>query len=119
MRGVYRPTVQHERRARHQKNEFTESQFQSVTVSPHAYNAGRRSGSPRVESRTSGADIVHMKSLGWKCSFGLVLVLGAVMLAVVPLSAQTPSPSAAPSPTPPPPPQPDAPRTDTNEPTLA
>ncbi len=38
-----------------------------------------------------------MKSLGWKCSFGLVLVLGAVMLAVVPLSAQTPSPSATPS----------------------
>jgi Amt family ammonium transporter len=38
-----------------------------------------------------------MKSLGWKCSFGLVLVLGAVMFAVVPLSAQTPSPSATPS----------------------
>src|SRR5204862_413118 len=61
------------------------------------YNAGRRSGgSPEVESRTSGADI-SMKCVGWKCSFSFVLVLGALLLTVVPLSAQqTPAFSAAP-----------------------
>src|SRR5438445_13804840 len=54
----------------------------------HAYNAGRRSGgSPSVESRASGADI-SMKCVGWKCSFSLVLVLGTILLAAVPFSAQ-------------------------------
>ncbi len=39
-----------------------------------------------------------MKCAGWKCSFSLVLVLGAILLAVVPLSAQqTPASSAAPA----------------------
>src|SRR6266851_7043040 len=39
-----------------------------------------------------------MKCAGWKCSFSLVLVLGAILLAVVPLPAQqTPAPDAAPS----------------------
>ena len=40
-----------------------------------------------------------MKCAGWKCSFSLVPVLGAILLAVVPLSAQqtpaTPATSAA------------------------
>jgi Amt family ammonium transporter len=49
---------------------------------------------PLVESRTSGAGIV-MKCLGWKCSFGLVLVLGAVLLATVPLAAQQPPASSS------------------------
>src|SRR5882724_1511290 len=64
----------------------------------HAYNAGRQSGgSPEVESRTSGAD-TSMKCVGWKCSFSLVLVLGAILLAAVPVSAhQTPAFFAAPS----------------------
>jgi len=39
-----------------------------------------------------------MKCAGWKCSFGLVPVLGTILLAVVPLSAQqTPATSASPS----------------------
>ena len=39
-----------------------------------------------------------MKCAGWKCSFSLVPVLGAILLAVVPLSAQqTPATSATPS----------------------
>ncbi len=39
-----------------------------------------------------------MKGAGWKCSFSLVVALGAILLAVVPLSAQqTPAPEAAPS----------------------
>jgi ammonium transporter, Amt family len=38
-----------------------------------------------------------MKCVGWKCSFSLVLVLGAILIAAVPVSAQqTPSPFAAP-----------------------
>ncbi len=38
-----------------------------------------------------------MKCVGWKCSFSFVLVLGALLLTVVPLSAQqTPAFSAAP-----------------------
>src|SRR6266478_6624097 len=36
-----------------------------------------------------------MKCVGWKCSFRLVLVLGAVLLAAVPLSAQQPPVSPA------------------------
>jgi ammonium transporter, Amt family len=35
-----------------------------------------------------------MKCVGWKCSFSLVLVLGAVLLAAVPLSAQQPPASS-------------------------
>src|SRR5260370_4944692 len=67
-----------------------------MTRGADAYNAGRRSGgSPAVESRTSGAD-TSMKCVGWKCSFSLVLVLGAVLLAAIPLSAQqTPASFAA------------------------
>jgi ammonium transporter, Amt family len=39
-----------------------------------------------------------MKCVGWKCSFSLVLVLGAILLAAVPLPAQqTPASFAAPS----------------------
>jgi ammonium transporter, Amt family len=39
-----------------------------------------------------------MKCVGWKCSFSLVLVLGAILLAAVPVSAQqTPASFAAPS----------------------
>jgi Amt family ammonium transporter len=39
-----------------------------------------------------------MKCVGWKCSFSLVLVLGAILLAAVPLSAQqTPASFAVPS----------------------
>src|SRR5258707_2376967 len=39
-----------------------------------------------------------MKCVGWKCSFSLVLVIGAILLAAVPLCAQqTPASSAAPS----------------------
>ena len=39
-----------------------------------------------------------MKCRGWKCSFSLVLVLGALLLSTVPLSAQqTPAPAATPS----------------------
>jgi hypothetical protein len=39
-----------------------------------------------------------MKCAGWKCSFSLVPVLGAILLAAVPLSAQqTPATSATPS----------------------
>src|SRR5260370_10261894 len=39
-----------------------------------------------------------MKCVGWKCSFSVVLVLGAILLAAVPLCAQqTPATSAAPS----------------------
>jgi Amt family ammonium transporter len=39
-----------------------------------------------------------MKCLGWKCSFGLVLVVGAILLAAAPLFAQqTHASSAAPS----------------------
>src|ERR1700674_5365098 len=37
-----------------------------------------------------------MKCVGWKCSFNLVLVLGAILLAVVPLSAQQAPASATP-----------------------
>ena len=36
-----------------------------------------------------------MKCAGWKCSFSLVLVLGAVLLTAVPLSAQQPPASTA------------------------
>jgi len=36
-----------------------------------------------------------MKCVGWKCSFSLVLVLGAVLLAAVPLSAQQPPATTA------------------------
>ena len=60
-----------------------------------AYNLLRRSGGPpETESRTSGVDI-YMKCVGWKCSFSLVLVLGAVLLAATPLSGQQASASAA------------------------
>ncbi|PYU69608.1 MAG: ammonia channel protein, partial [Acidobacteria bacterium] len=39
-----------------------------------------------------------MKCVGWKCSFSFVLILGAILLAVVPLAAQqTPTASATPS----------------------
>ena len=39
-----------------------------------------------------------MKCVGWKCSFSLVLVIGAILLAAVPLCAQqTPASSAAPA----------------------
>jgi ammonium transporter, Amt family len=39
-----------------------------------------------------------MKFAGWKCSFSLVLVVGAILLAVVPLSAQqTPTSSVTPT----------------------
>jgi ammonium transporter, Amt family len=40
-----------------------------------------------------------MKCAGWKCSFGLVLVLGTILLAAVPLSAQQTSASFAAPPT--------------------
>ena len=41
---------------------------------------------------------MHMKCLGWKCSFGLVLMVGAILLAAAPLFAQqTPASTAAPS----------------------
>ena len=39
-----------------------------------------------------------MKCVGWKCSFSLLLVLGAILLAAAPLPAQqTPASSAAPA----------------------
>jgi ammonium transporter, Amt family len=39
-----------------------------------------------------------MKCAGWKCSFGLVLVLGTILIAAAPLFAQqTPAPSAIPA----------------------
>jgi len=38
---------------------------------------GEECGGPRSRSRTSGAE-PFMKCVGWKCSFRLVLVLGAV-----------------------------------------
>ncbi|HKV62864.1 MAG TPA: ammonium transporter [Candidatus Acidoferrum sp.] len=38
-----------------------------------------------------------MKCVGWKCSFSLVLVLGAILLAALPLSAQQP-PASTPAP---------------------
>jgi ammonium transporter, Amt family len=58
---------------------------------------GQGAGSSEVESRTSGAD-TSMKCVGWKCSFSLVLVIGAILLAAVPLFAQqTPASFAAPS----------------------
>ena len=54
-------------------------------------------GSPAVESRASGADI-SMKCVGWKCSFSFVLVIGAILLGALPLSAQqAPAPSATPA----------------------
>src|ERR1700731_3769287 len=53
--------------------------------------------SPVGGRRASGAD-TSMKCAGWKCSFSLVPVLGTILLAVVPLSAQqTPAASATPS----------------------
>ncbi len=49
---------------------------------------------PAVESRVSGADTL-MKCMGRKCSFNLVLVLGAMLLATIPLLAQqTPAPAS-------------------------
>src|SRR5438270_7347616 len=61
----------------------------------HAYNAVRRSSrSPVVESRASGAD-TSMKCVGWKCSFSLLLVLGAILFTAIPLSAQQPPSSLA------------------------
>src|SRR5260370_40150188 len=60
-----------------------------------ADNAGGRSGGcPEVEARASGTDI-SMKRAGWKCSFSLVLVLGAVLLAAGSVSAQQASPPGA------------------------
>src|SRR5713226_8039042 len=44
-------------------------------------------GSPAVESRASGVD-TSMKCVGWKCSFSFVLVIGAILLGALPLSAQ-------------------------------
>src|SRR5437016_14005234 len=65
----------------------------------HAYNVGRQSsGSPVVEARASGAD-TSMKCEGWKCSFSLLLVLGAILFTAIPLSAQQPPPSLAAPPT--------------------
>src|SRR5437899_6536954 len=60
-----------------------------------AYNPVRKSGgSPAIESKASGADN-SMKCAGWKCRCRLVLVLGTMLLAVVPLAApQTPAPAA-------------------------
>jgi ammonium transporter, Amt family len=59
------------------------------------YNPVRKSGgSPTIESKASGADN-SMKCAGWKCRFRLVLVLGTILLAVVPLAApQAPAPAA-------------------------
>src|SRR5260370_33810735 len=69
-----------------------------MTKGALAYNAGRRSGgSPAVESRASGVD-TSMKCVGWKCSFSFVLVIGAILLGALPLSAQqAPAPSATPA----------------------
>jgi len=54
-------------------------------------------GSPAVESRASGVD-TSMKCVGWKCSFSFVLVIGAILLGALPLSAQqAPAPSATPA----------------------
>src|SRR6266403_438461 len=54
-------------------------------------------GPPVVESRASGAD-TSMKCLGWKCSFSLLPVLGAILFTAIPLSAQqTPASSVAPA----------------------
>src|SRR5712692_5608262 len=63
-----------------------------------AYNPVRKSGgSLVVESKASGADN-SMKRAGWKCRFSLVLVVGAILLAVVPLAApQAPAPAATPA----------------------
>src|SRR5690349_13047654 len=36
-----------------------------------------------------------MKCVGWKCSFSLLLVLGAILFSAIPLSAQQPPPSLA------------------------
>ncbi len=44
-------------------------------------------GPQQVESRASGAD-TFMKCAGWKCSFRLVLMLGAILLITVPLCAK-------------------------------
>src|SRR5207245_856377 len=90
-------TIQSENSTVHQKNEFRELKFQSVRTGVRAYNRLLRSGGPpEIESRTSGVD-TYMKCVGWKCSFSLVLVLGALLLAATPLSAQqTPSSSATP-----------------------
>jgi Amt family ammonium transporter len=53
-----------------------------------------------------------MKCVGWKCSFSLVLVLGAVLLAAVPLSAQqSPASSTAPATTATSPAAPEIPKT--------
>ncbi len=38
-----------------------------------------------------------MKCVGWKCSFSLVVVIGAILLAAAPLSAQTSSPLVPPA----------------------
>src|SRR5438552_19168935 len=40
-----------------------------------------------------------MKCVGWKCSFSLLLVLGAILFTAIPLSAQQPPPSLAAPPT--------------------
>src|SRR2546428_14099386 len=60
-----------------------------------AYNPVRKSGgSPAIESKASGADN-SMKCAGWKCRCRLVLGLGTMLLAVVPLAApQAPAPAA-------------------------
>src|SRR5712671_7847444 len=54
-------------------------------------------GSPAVESRAGGVD-TSMKCVGWKCSFSFGLVIGAILLGALPLSAQqAPAPSATPA----------------------
>ncbi len=52
--------------------------------------AGPQKPNPEPAEWTS-----YMKCVGWKCSLGLVLVLGAVLLAATPLSGQQASASAA------------------------
>jgi ammonium transporter, Amt family len=75
-------------RAAYSKNQFRQLKFQAGTRGAPAYNAGfEAAGSPAVESRASGAD-TSMKCAGWKCSFRIVPVIGAILLAAASLSAQ-------------------------------
>src|ERR1051325_4088820 len=56
-----------------------------------------REAGPRQCIQTSGADN-FMKCAGCRCSFGLSLVLGAILLSAAPLTAQqTPAPAVMPS----------------------
>jgi len=80
-----------------------ECKFQTVIRGAGAYNPLHPNGkSPVIESSVTGAGIL-MKSVGRKCCFKLVLILGILALAAIPLSAQqTPAPASTSSPSAPP-----------------